>query len=127
MPAKGTSLSYRVSAVTNFGFGLPSNVVSATSATTAPSSVTSVNVVRNNANQFTVNFSRPSDLGGLSEWSYRILGLQGNASVQLATGVGANANSVQLTAPALNVYGYFQIIASNTKGDSITYTFMVRG
>jgi len=127
MPAKGTSLSYRVSAVTNFGFGLPSNVVSATSATTAPSSVTSVNVVRNNANQFTVNFSRPSDLGGLSDWSYRILGLQGNASVQLATGVGANANSVQLTAPALNVYGYFQIIASNAKGDSITYMFMVRG
>jgi subtilisin family serine protease len=126
-PPKGMTYSYRVLARTDFGFGLPSNVVSATTATTAPSSVTSLNIVRNSATQFTVNFNRPSDLGGLADWNYRVFALQGNTYVQVAAATGANANSVQLTAPAPNVYGYFRIIASNAKGDSSTYTFSVRG
>ena len=126
-PPKGLTYSYRVLARTDFGFGLPSAVVTASSATTAPSSVTAVTVVRNNATQFTVNFNRPSDLGGLTDWSYRILASQSNAYVEVAAAAGANTNSVQLTAPAVNVYGYFRIIASNSKGDSITYTFLVRG
>jgi hypothetical protein len=126
-PPKGLTYSYRVLARTDFGFGLPSAVVTASSATTAPSSVTAVTVVRNNATQFTVNFNRPSDLGGLTDWSYRILASQSNAYVEVAAAAGANTNSVQLTAPAANVYGYFRIIASNSKGDSITYTFLVRG
>jgi hypothetical protein len=126
-PPKGLTYSYRVFARTDFGFGLPSALVTATSATTAPSSVTAVTVVRNSATQFTVNFNRPSDLGGLTEWSYRIQSSQSNAYVEVAAAVGANTNSVLLTAPALNVNGYFRIIASNAKGDSYTYTFMVRG
>jgi titin len=126
-PPKGLTYSYRVLARTDFGFGLPSAVVTASSVTTAPSSVTAVTVVRNNATQFTVNFNRPSDLGGLTDWSYRILASQSNAYVEVAAAAGANTNSVQLTAPAANVYGYFRIIASNSKGDSITYTFLVRG
>jgi hypothetical protein len=126
-PPKGVTYSYRVLARTNFGFGLPSDVVTASGATTAPSSVTGVQVVRNSATQFTVNFNRPSDLGGLSDWNYRVLALQSNVYVQVAGGAGANSNSVQLTAPAPNVYGYFRIIANNSKGDSVTYTFLVRG
>lgn len=126
-PPKGVTYSYRVLARTNYGFGLPSDVVTASGATTAPSSVTGVQVVRNSATQFTVNFNRPSDLGGLSDWNYRVLARQGNDYVQVAGGAGANSNSVQLTAPAPNVYGYFRIIANNSKGDSVTYTFLVRG
>jgi hypothetical protein len=126
-PPKGLTYSYRVLARTDFGFGLPSNLVSATTATTAPSSVTAVTVVRNNATQFTVNFNRPSDLGGIADWSYRVLVSQANAYVEVAAAAGANTNSVQLTAPPANVYGYYRIIASNSKGDSLTYTFLVRG
>ena len=85
-------------------------------------------VVRDSATQFTLNFNRPSDLGGLTEWSYRILASQGNSYVEVAAGVGANTNSVQLTAPAPNVNGFFKIIASNANGsDSFNYTLMVRG
>jgi subtilisin family serine protease len=126
-PPKGLTYSYRVLARTDFGFGLPSNLVSATTATTAPSSVTAVRVVRNSATLFTVNFNRPSDLGGIADWSYRVLASQGNSYVEVAAGTGSLSNSVQLTAPAANVYGYYRIIASNSKGDSVTYTFLVRG
>ena len=127
-PPKGLTYSYRVSARTDFGFGLPSALVTATSATTAPSWVSAVTVVRDSATQFTLNFNRPSDLGGLTEWSYRILASQGNSYVEVAAGVGANTNSVQLTAPAPNVNGFFKIIASNANGsDSFNYTLMVRG
>jgi hypothetical protein len=126
-PAKGTTLNYRVTAYTNFGFGLPSNVASATAATTAPSSVTSLSIVRNSATQFTVTFGRPSDLGGLSEWSYRLERMQGNAYVAETSAVGALNNTLAITAPAANVNVFYRLIATNAKGDSIASMFWLRG
>jgi subtilisin family serine protease len=126
-PAKGTTLNYRVTAYTNFGFGLPSNVASATAATTAPSSVTSLSIVRNSATQFTVTFGRPSDLGGLSEWSYRLERMQGNTYVAETSATGAVSNSLQIAAPAANVYGFYRVIATNAKGDSVASQFWIRG
>lgn len=126
-PAKGTTLSYRVLAFTGFGLGLPSNVVSVTAQTTAPSSVTSLSVSRTSATQFTVNFNRPSDLGGLAEWTYRVERLQGNAFSAIASAAGANSNSVQLEAPAANVTVFYRVIATNAKGDSAAFNFTIRG
>ena len=126
-PAKGTTMNYRVTAFTGFGIGLPSNVVSATAPTTAPSSVTSVSLVRNSATLFTVNFNRPSDLGGLPEWTYRIERQQGSAYSAIASSAGAASNSVQITAPSANSTVFYRIIATNTKGDSVAFTFWVRG
>ena len=126
-PAKGSTLNYRVTAYTNFGFGLPSNVASVTAATTAPSSVTSLSIVRNSATQFTVTFGRPSDLGGLSEWSYRLERMQGNTYVAETSATGAVSNSLQIAAPAANVYGFYRVIATNAKGDSVASQFWIRG
>ncbi len=126
-PAKGTTMNYRALAVTGFGQGLPSNVVSVTVATTAPSSVTSVTASRTSATQFTVNFNRPSDLGGLAEWTYRLERQQGNAYAAVISAAGAGSNSVQVDAPATNVTVFYRIIATNAKGDSVAFTFWVRG
>ena len=126
-PAKGTTMNYRVTAFTGFGIGLPSNVVSATAPTTAPSSVTSVTASRTSATQFTVNFNRPSDLGGLAEWTYRLERQQGNAYAAVTSAAGAGSNSVQVDAPATNVTVFYRIIATNAKGDSVAYTFWLRG
>jgi hypothetical protein len=129
-PAKGTTMNYRVTALTGFGFGLPSNVVSVTTPpapSTAPSSVTSLSITRNSATLFTVNFNRPSDLGGLAEWTYRIERQQGNAYSAVASAVGSASNSVQLAAPAANAYGFYRVIATNAKGDSVAFNFWVRG
>jgi titin len=125
-PAKGTTMNYRVTALTGFGFGLPS-VVAATAPTTAPSSVTSMSITRNSATLFTVNFNRPSDLGGMAEWTYRIERQQGNIYSAVASATGAASNSVQLEAPARNAYGYYRVIATNAKGDSVAFNFWVRG
>jgi len=125
-PAKGTTMNYRVTALTGFGFGLPS-VVAATAATTAPSSVTSLSIVRNSATQFTVTFGRPSDLGGLPEWSYRLERMQGNSYVAETSSAGAVSNSLQIAAPASNVYGFYRVIATNAKGDSVASQFWIRG
>jgi subtilisin family serine protease len=125
-PAKGTTMNYRVTALTGFGLGL-SSVVAATAPTTAPSSVTSLFTTRNSATLFTVNFNRPSDLGGLAEWTYRIERQQGNAYSAVASAAGAASNSVQLEAPARNAYGYYRVIATNAKGDSVAFNFWVRG
>jgi hypothetical protein len=119
-------MNYRVTALTGFGFGLPS-VVAATAPTTAPSSVTSTSITRNSATLFTVNFNRPSDLGGLVEWTYRIERQQGNVYSAVASATGAASNSVQLPAPAANAYGYYRVIATNTQGDSVAFNFWVRG
>jgi titin len=124
--AKGSTMNYRVTAVTDFGFGLAS-VVSATAPTTAPNAVTSVSISRNSATQFTVNFNRPSDLGGLAEWSYRIERQQGNTYAAVTSAVGAASNSVQITAPAANSTVFYRVIATNAKGDSVAFTFWVRG
>jgi titin len=126
-PAKGTSMNYRVTAYTNFGFGLPSNVASATAATTAPSSVTSLSIVRNSATQFTVTFGRPSDLGGLPEWSYRLERMQGNAYAAESSAAGAVSNTLAIAAPAANVTVFYRLIATNAKGDSIASQFWLRG
>jgi hypothetical protein len=126
-PAKGTTMNYRVTAFTGFGIGLPSNVVSATAPTTAPSSVTSLSITRNSATLFTINFNRPSDLGGLAEWTYRIERQQGNVYSAVTSATGAASNSVQLAAPAANAYGFYRVIATNAKGDSVAFNFWVRG
>jgi subtilisin family serine protease len=126
-PAKGTTMNYRVTAYTNFGFGLPSTVASATAATTAPSSVTSLSIVRNSATQFTVTFGRPSDLGGLPEWSYRLERMQGNAYAAESSAAGAVSNTLAITAPAANVNVFYRLIATNAKGDSIASMFWLRG
>jgi hypothetical protein len=126
-PAKGTTMNYRVTAFTGFGIGLPSNVVSATAPTTAPSSVTSVTASRTSATQFTVNFNRPSDLGGLAEWTYRLERQQSNAYAAVTSAAGAGSNSVQIDAPATNVTVFYRIIATNAKGDSVAFTFWLRG
>jgi hypothetical protein len=120
-------MNYRVTAFTGFGLGLPSNVVSATTATTAPSSVTSLSVSRTSATQFTVNFNRPIDLGGLAEWTYRLERQQGNAFAAVASAAGANSNTLQIESPAANVTVFYRIIATNAKGDSVAFTFWVRG
>lgn len=126
-PAKGSTLNYRVLAVTDYGLGLPSESVAASAPTTAPSSVTGLSVVRLNANQFALNFSRPSDLGGLAEWSYRVELRQGNTYSAVASAAGAQTNSVIVAAPPANTYWYYRIYATNAKGDSTAYTFLLRG
>jgi hypothetical protein len=120
-------MNYRVTAMTRFGLGLASNMVSATAPTTAPSSVTSVSTSRTSATQFTVNFNRPSDLGGLVEWTYRLERQQGNAFTAVTSVAGAASNSVQIDAPATNVTVFYRIIATNAKGDSVAFTFWLRG
>jgi hypothetical protein len=102
-------------------------VVSVAAPTTAPSSVTSVTASRTSATQFTVNFNRPIDLGGLAEWTYRLERQQGNTFAAVASAAGANSNSVQIDAPAANVTVFYRIIATNAKGDSVAFTFWVRG
>jgi hypothetical protein len=126
-PAKGATLNYRVLAVTDFGLGLPSDAVAASAPTTAPSSVTGLSVVRLNATQFAVNFSRPSDLGGLTEWSYRLELRQGNTYSAIASAAGGQTNSVAIAAPSANNYWYYRIYATNAKGDSVAYNFLIRG
>jgi titin len=126
-PPKGTTMNYRVLAMTGFGLGLASNMVSATVATTAPSSVTSLTASRPSATQFTVNFNRPSDLGGLTEWTYRVERQQGSNYAAVTSAAGAASNSVQIDAPAANVTVFYRIIATNAKGDSVAFTFWLRG
>jgi hypothetical protein len=120
-------MNYRVLAMTGFGLGLASNMVSATVATTAPSSVTSLTASRPSATQFTVNFNRPSDLGGLTEWTYRVERQQGSNYAAVTSAAGAASNSVQIDAPAANVTVFYRIIATNAKGDSVAFTFWLRG
>jgi hypothetical protein len=126
-PPKGTSMSYRVIAFTNFGASPASNVATVNIATTAPSAVTSLSVSRTSPTQFTVTFGRPGDLGGLNEWTYRVERLQGNAYVAEASGAGAVSNSVVISAPAANSTVFYRVIATNAKGDSTANMFWVRG
>jgi hypothetical protein len=126
-PAKGSTLNYRVTAMTGFGFSLPSNTVSVTSATTAPSAVTQVSGTRSSPAEFTVTFKRPLDLGGLKDWTYRVERQQANSYTLVVSATGADNNSVQLEAPAANVTVFYRIIATNEKGDSVAFTFWLRG
>jgi titin len=126
-PPKGSTLNYRVLAVTDFGLGLPSEKVTATSPTTAPSSVTGISVTRLSATQFAINFGKPSDLGGLVEWSYRVELRQGNSYAAVASASGAQTNSVIVAAPPTNTYWYYRVVATNAVGDSPSYTIAIRG
>ena len=126
-PAKGTTLNYRVRAITSWGLGLPSNTVSATSATTVTSSVTNVVVTRLSSGEFNISFRQPYDLGGISTWSYKLQqGLNGNYTT-VQTGAGSAVNNLTVPSPAANVYVYYRIIATNSVGDSSTYTLLIRG
>jgi titin len=126
-PPKGTSMSYRVIAFTNFGASPASNVATVSIATTAPSSVTSLSITRTSPTQLTVTFGRPSDLGGLTEWTYRIERQQGSAYVAEVSGAGAVSNSVVIAAPAANTTVFYRVIATNAKGDSTASIFWQRG
>jgi titin len=126
-PAKGSTLNYRVTAMTGFGFSLPSNTVSVTSATTAPSAVTQVSGTRSSPTEFTITFKRPLDLGGFKDWTYRVERQQASTYTLVVSAAGADNNSVQLEAPATNVTVFYRIIATNEKGDSVAFTFWLRG
>ena len=126
-PAKGLTLNYRVLAVTQWGLGLPSNVVSASTPTTVTGSVSMVNVVRQPNLSYNLSFNQPSDLGGISTWTYKIQMLQGNVWNTVLTGAGAATQTVNLPSPALNTYAYYRIIATNSVGDSPSYTILIRG
>jgi hypothetical protein len=45
----------------------------------------------------------------------------------VTSAAGAGSNSVQIDAPATNVTVFYRIIATNAKGDSVAYTFWLRG
>jgi subtilisin family serine protease len=126
-PAKGTSMNYRVTAVTGFGFSLPSGVVTASTATTAPSAITGFSVVRTSETVFTVGFSRPSDLGGLTTWVYRLERQQANVYSSITSADGAQTNSVQVEVPPANTTVFYRLIATNTVGDSVAFTFWLKG
>ena len=126
-PAKGTTLNYRVLAVTGWGASLPSNTASSTTATTVTSSVTSVIVSRLSSGEYNISFRQPYDLGGITTWGYKLQALQNNTYVTVQTGTGAAVNNLVVASPAPNVYVYYRIIATNSVGDSTTYTIVVRG
>ncbi len=126
-PAKGVTLNYRVIAQTAWGLSPASNTVSSTTAATITTSVTSVIVSRLSTGEFNISFRQPYDLGGVSTWGYKLQMLQNNNYVTVQTGTGAAVNNLVVASPATNVYVYYRIIATNSVGDSSTYTILVRG
>ena len=86
-----------------------------------------VNVVRQPNLSYNLSFNQPSDLGGISTWTYKIQMLQGNVWNTVLTGAGAATQTVNLPSPALNTYAYYRIIATNSVGDSPSYTILIRG
>ncbi|MBP6186899.1 MAG: fibronectin type III domain-containing protein, partial [Rhodoluna sp.] len=126
-PAKGMTLNYRVLAITSWGLGMPSNSVSATTATTVTSSVTSVVVSRLSSGDFNISFRQPSDLGGIATWTYKVQRGLNSVYTTVQTGAGAAINNVVVPSPGVNVYVYYRIIATNSLGDSTTYTIGFRG
>jgi hypothetical protein len=121
------TLNYRVIAQTAWGLSPASNVVSATTATTVTSSVNSVIVSRLSTGEFNISFRQPYDLGGVATWGYKLLTLQNGSYVTVQTGTGAAVNNLVVASPAPNVYVYYRIVATNSVGDSSTYTIAVRG
>jgi hypothetical protein len=63
----------------------------------------------------------------LAEWTYRLERQQGNTYAAVTSAAGAASNSVQIDAPAANVTVFYRIIATNAKGDSVAFTFWLRG
>lgn len=127
-PAKGVAISYRVLANTIWGLGLPSAAVAASVVTTITSVPLVISAVKSTtANVFNITFNQPTDLGGVSGWTYKVQTLQGSTWVTVASAAGAATNVAQIASPAAGVYQSVRVIATNSVGDSSPYSFTIRG
>ena len=123
-PAKGMNWFVRVVTMTAFGVGGAADLPVAIPATVTGQAVIT-GTYRMNAATLMINFVRPNDLGGLATWNYKLQQLQGANWVTIATGVGANTNSVTFANNLSAVYQSFRVIANNSVGDAVASNVVI--
>jgi subtilisin family serine protease len=117
-PAKGTSLSYRVAAYTQFGLGDPSNVVSLSTAATVPGQVYTPSISLTGAADVTVRWNSPSDNGGSAITGY-VLERQVDGVWSSVGQLPATTLTFTVARPAPGVYANFRVTASNALGSGL--------
>jgi hypothetical protein len=117
-PAKGTSRNYRVSAVTQFGYGAPSNVVSVAVALTVPATPSIRSVSFTADGSVAIAWLAPEN-GGTAITGYKLQKLDANnAWVDAVTIAGTELNTVVARdLPGSKVS--WRLVATNSVGSSL--------
>lgn len=117
-PAKGTSVSYRVTAYTQFGLGEPSNVVTLSTAATVPGQMSTPSISLTGTADVTVRWNAPSDNGGSAITGY-VLERQVDGVWNSVGQLPANTLTYTVARPAPGVYAIFRVTAANALGSGL--------
>ena len=116
--AAGTTRHYRVSAINANGSGVPSNVDSATTATTVPGAPTGLTATASGQNQINLSWSAPSSNGGSAITGYRIeVSSDGGSSwSDLVANTSNTATTYAHTGLAAGTTRHYRVSAINANG-----------
>lgn len=117
-PAKGTTISYRVVAYTQFGFGDASNAVTLSTAATVPGQVSSPSVALTGTADVTVRWNSPYDNGGSAITGY-VLERQVDGVWSAVGQLPATTLTYTVARPAPGVFATFRVTASNALGSGL--------
>jgi subtilisin family serine protease len=117
-PAKGSALSYRVSAVTQFGYGLSSNVVSVSVALTVPAAPNFSSLAYTQDGSVSISWYSP-DNGGTAITGYKLQKLDANNNWVDAQTVSGSTLSTVVARDLPGAKVSWRVIAINSVGASV--------
>jgi titin len=120
-PAKGASLSYRVTAVTQFGYGAPSNVVAVSVALTVPSAPNLSSITYTQDGSVNLAWIAPEN-GGTAITGYKLQKLDANNNWVDAVTVSGSTLSTVVARDLPGSKVSWRVIAINSVGASAAST-----
>jgi Subtilase family/Fibronectin type III domain len=117
-PAKGTTRSYRVSAVTQFGYGAPSNVVAVSVALTVPSAPNFSSIAYTSDGSVSISWFNPEN-GGTAITGYKLQKLDSSNNWIDALTVGGSALNAVVARDLPGTKVTWRVIAINSVGASL--------
>jgi hypothetical protein len=117
-PAKGTTRSYRVSAVTQFGYGAPSNVVAVSVALTVPSAPNFSSIAYTSDGSVSISWFNPEN-GGTAITGYKLQKLDSSNNWVDALTVGGSALNAVVARDLPGTKVTWRVIAINSVGASL--------
>lgn len=117
-PAKGTTRSYRVSAVTQFGYGAPSNVVAVSVALTVPSAPNFGSIAYTPDGSVSISWFNPEN-GGTAITAFKLQKLDSSNNWVDALTVGGSALNAVVARDLPGTKVTWRVIAINSVGASL--------
>ena len=117
-PAKGTTRSYRVSAVTQFGYGAPSNVVAVSVALTVPSAPNFSSIAYTSDGSVSISWFNPEN-GGTAITGYKLQKLDSSNNWVDALTVGGSALNAVVARDLPGTKVTWRVVAINSVGASL--------